>query len=280
MDDCELKLFANDVRCDIVRMVNNSKSGHCGGSLGMADVFSVLYNEVLNHNPKKPEWSKRDFVFLSNGHICPVLYSVLARLGYFSVDELMTFRKINSRLQGHPHNGAVVGVENSGGPLGQGISQAVGLGASLKRDKKKNKVFCFMGDGELEEGQCWEAFLFASYEGLDNLIVIVDRNHVQIEGRTGDISSIGDVSRKISAFGFKTIEFDGNNIMAIRHALREGMKIKGSLVCLIANTVSGKGVSFMESDYRWHGKAPNDDETKVALNELLRIREKIKRGDL
>ena len=267
-------------RCDIVRMVSNAKSGHCGGSLGMADVFSVLYNEVLNHNPRNPDWSKRDFVFLSNGHICPVLYSVLARLGYFSIDELMSFRKINSKLQGHPHNGSVCGVENSGGPLGQGISQAVGLGASLKRDRKKNKVFCFMGDGELEEGQCWEAFLFASYERLDNLIVIVDRNNIQIDGRTEDVSSLDDVSRKISAFGFKTIEFDGNNIGAIRHALVEGLNIKGNPVCLIANTVSGKGVSFMENDYRWHGKAPSNDEMEVALSDLHEVREQIERGEL
>lgn len=276
----ELKLIANDIRVDIIKMLNEAKSGHAGGSLGMADLMTVLYFDVLNHNPRSPNSRERDFVFLSNGHTCPVLYSALARSGYFKVEELLTLRKLGSRLQGHPHNNILPGIENSGGPLGQGYSQAVGLAASLKRDKKKNKVYCFVGDGELEEGQCWESSLFASKEKLDNLIVIIDRNHMQIDGDTEEVLPLNFLNEKFLALGFYVLEFDGNDISQIKHAFKEAKKIKDKPICFVAKTIPGKGVSFMENDFSWHGKAPNDDETKIALEELSIIKNKIKRGEI
>jgi len=260
--------------------LNKAKSGHTAGPLGLADLFTVLYSEVLKFNPKKPNWNERDFVILSNGHVCPVLYSILARTGYFKQSELLTLRKLGSRLQGHPHNGTLPGIENSGGPLGQGISQAVGLASSLKRDKKSNKVYCFVGDGELDEGQCWEAALFAAKEKLDNLIVIVDRNFIQIDGNTEDVLPLGNLSKKFSSFNFKVIEFDGNDINQIRHAFKEATKLKGKPICFIANTVPGKGISFIEGDYHWHGIAPSDEKLKLALDELKENEKKIKRGEL
>lgn len=277
MNELELKLKANEIRVDIIKMLNLAGTGHTAGPLGMADIFTVLYFDILKNDSKKPLSEKRDFVFLSNGHICPVLYATLAHKNYFKLDELKTLRKLGSRLQGHPHYGALPGVENSGGPLGQGISQAVGLAVSLKRDKKQNKVYCFTGDGELEEGQCWEAFMYASKEKLDNLIFIVDRNHIQIDGSTEDIGGLFDLGKKFTSFGFSVIEFDGNNISQIKHALSHALKMKGKAkpICLIANTIPGKGVSIFEGDYRWHGKTPNADETKKALYELELNRKKL-----
>lgn len=274
----ELKLLANDMRCDIIKMLNKAKSGHTAGPLGLADLFAVLYGEFLKFNPKKPQWKERDFVFLSNGHVCPVLYSALARFGYFKLDELMTLRKLGSRLQGHPHNTALPGIENSGGPLGQGISQAVGLAASLKRDNKENKVFCFTGDGELNEGQCWEAAMFAAKEKLDNLVVIVDRNFIQIDGNTEDVMPLDKLSKKFASFNFNVVEFDGNDINQIRHAFREAKKLKGKPICFIANTIPGQGISFMLNDYHWHGVAPSDKDTRLALAELKKIEDEINGG--
>ncbi|NQZ85864.1 MAG: transketolase [Nanoarchaeales archaeon] len=276
----EIKLLANTIRMDIIKMLNLAKSGHTAGPLGMTDLFTVLYGEFLKFNPKKPLDKKRDFVFLSNGHTCPVLYSTLARFNYFPVSELKTLRKLGSRLQGHPHLGALPGVENSGGPLAQGISQAVGLAASLKRDKKDNKVFCFTGDGELDEGQCWEAFLFAAKEKLDNLTIIVDRNDIQIDGTTEDVLPLGDLNKKFTSFNFAVIEFDANNIEQIRQAYKEANKIKHKPVCLIAKTIPGKGVSFMEKDFHWHGVAPSDQDTKLALEELKILETKINGGKI
>lgn len=268
MQTKKLQEIATDIRKDILIMLNKAKSGHTGGALGLADIFSVLYFQILKNDPKKPKDKNRDFVILSNGHVCPALYSTLARKGYFSQKELLTLRQLGSRLQGHPHNTALPGIENSGGPLGQGISQAVGLAASLKRDNKSNKVYCFVGDGELEEGQCWEAFLFAAKEKLNNLIVIVDRNHMQIDGDTKDVLNLDPLSKKFTAFNFTAIEFDGNNIVQIEHAFKHANKIKTKPIVLIANTIPGKGVSFIENDFNWHGKAPNDNELKQALEEL------------
>lgn len=276
----DVKLLANNIRCDIIKMLNLAKSGHTAGPLGMADLFAVLYGEVLNFNPKKPLDKKRDFVFLSNGHTCPVLYSTLARFNFFPISELKTLRKLKSRLQGHPHIGTLPGVENSGGPLGQGISQAVGLAASLKREKKSNKVYCFTGDGELEEGQCWEAALFAAKEKLDNLTIIVDRNFIQIDGTTEDVLPLHPLNKKFSSFNFFVIEFDGNNIHQIREAFKQANKVKDKPVCLLAKTVPGKGVSFMENDYHWHGVAPSGEDTKLALKELEVLETKIKGGKI
>jgi transketolase len=276
----DVKLLANNIRCDIIKMLNLAKSGHTAGPLGMADLFAVLYSEVLTFNPKKPLDKNRDFVFLSNGHTCPVLYSTLARFNYFPISELNTLRKLGSRLQGHPHIGTLPGVENSGGPLGQGISQAIGLAASLKRDKKSNKVFCFTGDGELDEGQCWEAALFAAKEKLDNLTIIVDRNHIQIDGTTDDVLPLHNLNKKFLSFDFAVIEFDGNNISQIREAYKHANKIKNKPVALIAKTIPGKGVSFMENDFHWHGVAPSDQDTKLALEELAETEIKINKGKL
>lgn len=264
----ELKLLANNIRKDILIMLNKAKSGHTAGSLGLADLFAVLYAENLNFNPKKPNAKNRDFVFLSNGHTCPVLYSTLARFKYFSLKELTTLRKLGSRLQGHPHVGTLPGVENSGGPLGQGISQAVGLAANLKRENKENKVFCFTGDGELDEGQCWEAFLFAAKEKLDNLTIIIDRNEIQIDGNTEDVLPLKNLQTKLESFNFETIKFDGNDIKQIKKAYTKAKNTKNKPVALIAKTQPGKGVSFIEGDYHWHGKAPNNEELQKALEEL------------
>jgi transketolase len=276
----EVKLLANNIRCDIIKMLNLAKSGHTAGPLGMSDLFAVLYGEVLTFNPKKPQDKNRDFVFLSNGHTCPVLYSTLARFNYFPIEELKTLRKLGSRLQGHPHFGALPGVENSGGPLGQGISQSVGLAASLKRENKSNKVYCFTGDGELDEGQCWEAFFFAAKEKLENLTIIVDRNNIQIDGTTEDVLPLHNLNKKFISFNFAVIEFDGNNIEQIRQAFKEAHKIKNKPVCLIAKTTPGKGVSFMENDFHWHGVAPSNQDTNLALKELSQLKRKIERGNI
>ncbi len=275
----ELALIANDIRKDIVKMIGEAGTGHPGGSLGLADIFTVLYFDYLKHNPKKPQDKNRDFVFLSNGHVCPVLYATLAHNGYFPKKELMSLRKIGSRLQGHPHVGLLPGIENSGGPLGQGISQAVGLAASLKRDEKKNKVFCFVGDGEIEEGECWEAFLFATKENLSNLRVIIDMNNIQIDGPTDNVLKLDLLHAKMTAFGFAAIDIDGNNIVHIKSALEYAEKLDKP-VAIIAKTVPGKGVSFMENDYRWHGKAPNPEEVKKALAELGLQEDRIKGGKI
>lgn len=277
MQKKDFQLKANEIRKNIIQMLNIAGTGHSAGSLGMADIFSVLYFKYLKHNPKNPTMKTRDFVFLSNGHICPVLYATLAQCNYFPKSELKNLRKLGSPLQGHPHYGTLPGVENSGGPLGQGISQAVGLAWSLKRESKKNNVFCFMGDGELEEGQCWEAFMLAGAQKLGNLVVIIDRNYIQIDGNTEDVSSLNPLSKKFQSFNFTTIEFDGNDISQISHAIKHAIEIKNKPVCLIAKTIPGKGVTFMENDYRWHGKVPNDKETKNALCELENERLKIEK---
>lgn len=279
----ELKLSINDIRKNIVKMVYEASSGHPGGALGMADLFGVLYFEFLVHDPKKPNSEERDFVFLSNGHTCPVLYSTLAQCGYFKKSELKTFRQINSKLQGHPHyfgEGTLPGVENSGGPLGQGISQAVGLAASLKRDGKENKVYCFIGDGESNEGQVWEAMLYAGANKLDNLTVIMDRNNIQIDGSSGDVLSLEPANKKLAAFNFAVISFNGNNIKQIREAFKEGKKIKNKPKFFLAKTIPGKHVSFMENNFKWHGKNPSKEEYEEAIVDLTVVDSKIKGGEI
>lgn len=279
MDVVSLQKKANLLRQHIISMVTKAGSGHPGGALGMADVMSVLYFDVMKYKPKFPEWIGRDYFILSNAHTCPILYACLAEAGFFKKEELLTLRQLGSPLQGHPHNLGLPGVETSGGPLGQGISQAVGLAASLKRDNKNNRVFCYVGDGELEEGQCYEAALFAQKEQLDNLIVIVDRNNIQIDGSTEDVIHLGDIANKFRAFDFRVIEFDGNNMYQVKHAFKEGLKLKGKPLCFVANSIPGKGVSFMEKDFHWHGKAPSSSEGYDALEELKSAYKEIgKRG--
>lgn len=268
MEIHDLKIIANQLRIDIVEMIYNAKSGHPGGALGLADIFTVLYFKTLKHYPKKPLNPKRDYVILSNGHVCPVLYASLANSGYFKKEELKTLRQISSRLQGHPHIGSVPGIENTSGPLGQGISQAVGLASTIKRDGKKNLVYCIVGDGELAEGQCWEAIMYAAKEKLDNIVLIVDRNYMQIDGNTKKISALDPLNLKFIAFNWAVIEFDGNNLNQIIKALDEAKKFKEKPVCLIANTMPGKGVSYMQGNYHWHGKVPDENQYIQAMQEL------------
>lgn len=270
----KLSLIANDVRQDIVRMIFKAGSGHPGGSLGMADIFTTLYFNVLKHNPKKPTWTGRDYVFLSNGHIAPVLYSTLARAGYFDIKKLLTLRKLGSPLQGHPHRGTLPGIEITSGPLGQGLGQAVGMALALKMDKKKNKIYCLMSDGEQDCGATWESAMMASKYKLDNLVGIIDRNNIQLSGPTKKIMPLEPLKKKYKSFGWKVIEINGHNIEEIIKALTKTKNIKKPVV-IIAKTTMGKGVSFMENKYQWHGKAPNKKQAERALVNLKQIRQEL-----
>ena len=263
----KLKTIANQLRQDVIEMLERAGSGHAGGSLGMADIFSVLYFRILNHSPENPQNPLRDRLLLSNGHICPILYATLARSGYFPLVKLKTLRKINSQLQGHPHNCSLAGVEISSGPLGQGISQALGMALAAKLDKKNYSIFCLVSDGEHNEGQFWEGIMAAKKFQLDNLIVIVDKNNIQIDGYTKDIMPLDPLKNKYRAFGWRVLEINGHNFSQIINALEKAKKSKGPII-IIAKTILGKGVSFMENDYTWHGKAPSALEAKKALEEL------------
>ena len=266
----ELEIIADEIRTEIIKMLVEAGSGHSAGALGMADVFSALYFNIMNHNPKNP-WAKgRDRLILSNGHICPLLYASLAKSGYFPISELKTLRKINSRLQGHPHYHSAPGIENTGGPLGQGISFATGIAYSLKMDKRKSKVFLSTGDGELDEGQCWEAFMFAGKNKLDNLIAFVDRNHIQIDGNTDNVMPLNPLGEKFKAFNWNVIEIDGNNMKEILRGFEKAKKNKRKPTVVICNTVPGKGVKFMEKKFEWHGKPPNKKQGIEALRQIVK----------
>jgi len=267
----KLNLIANKIRQDIIKELAEAGSGHSAGPLGMSDIFTALYFHVMNHDPKNPEFAGRDRFILSNGHICPVWYATLANAGYFPVEELMTLRKIDSRLQGHPHYKCAPGVENTAGPLGQGISMACGIALGGKMDNKPFRVYCGLGDGEINEGQPWEAFMFAAKFKLDNLIAIIDRNRIQIDGNTEDIMPLDPLADKMKAFNWNVIEIDGNDMKAVLAAFEVAKKNKGKPTCIIANTVPGKDVSFMEHKYEWHGKPPSKDEAVKALSELTAI---------
>lgn len=275
----ELEILADEIRTEIIKMLVEAGSGHSAGALGMADVFSALYFNIMNHNPKKPWWEGRDRLILSNGHICPVLYASLAKSGYFPISELKTLREINSRLQGHPHYHSAPGIENTSGPLGQGISFAIGVAYSLKMDKRKSKVFLSTGDGELDEGQCWEAFMFAGKNKLDNLIAFVDRNHIQIDGNTDDVMPLEPLGEKFKAFNWNVIEIDGNNMREILKGFGKAKKSKGKPTVVICNTVPGKGVKFMEKKFEWHGKPPNKEQGIEALKQIVKDECKIRRLD-
>lgn len=273
----ELEEKANEIRKDIIEMLVNAGSGHSAGPLGMADIFTALYFHVLKKNPKDPWWDERDRVILSNGHICPVWYVTLAHAGYFPKSELSTLRKLHSRLQGHPHRKSISGVETTGGPLGQGISVAVGVALAGQLSKKKYEVFCLTSDGELEEGQSWEAFMFAGNYPLHNLTVIVDRNNIQIDGMTEEIQPLEPLRQKFEAFNFHVIEIDGHNIEQFVDACNEARAIYEKPVAIIAHTIPGKGVSYMEFDYNWHGKPPKSgEEEQIALKDLRTLGGKIK----
>ena len=271
----ELQIIADEIREEIIKMLAEAGSGHSAGPLGMSDVFAALYFNILNHDPKKPYWEGRDRLILSNGHICPVLYTALAKVGYFPIKKLKTLRKFGSRLQGHPHMHSAPGIEISGGPLGQGVSMAAGIALAAKMDKKDYKVFLSMGDGELDEGQCWEAFMFAAKYKLDNLIGFVDRNHIQIDGNTEDIMPLEPLADQFNAFNWNVIEIDGNNIKKILEAFNEAKKFKGKPSVVICKTIPGKGVSFMENRYEWHGKTPKKDEAIEALKQIKEDENKI-----
>lgn len=263
----KLKQIAGQIRIDIIEMLERAGSGHPGGSLGMTDIFTVLYFNIINHTPERPDNPNRDRVVLSNGHICPVLYATLARTGYFPLSKLRTLRKINSDLQGHPHNLSLPGVETSGGPLGQGISQAVGMALAAKMDKAWHHVYCLSSDGEHNEGQLWEAVMTANKYRLNNLTVIVDHNRIQIDGFTKDIMPIGSLRNKYISFGWDVKEVNGHNIGQLIRALSAAKK-QSRPTTIIAHTTPGKGVSFMENKWQWHGQAPNQEQAQQALAEL------------
>ena len=275
----DLEILADQIREELIRMLTEAGSGHSGGPLGMADIFTALYFNILNHNPQKPLWEERDRVILSNGHICPILYTTLAKSGYFPLSELKTLRKLGSRLQGHPHRLSAPGVENTGGPLGQGTSVAAGIAYGAKMDKKNHKVFLSMGDGELDEGQCWEAFMFAAKYKLDNLIGFVDRNNIQIDGNTEDIMPLSPLADKFKAFNWHVIEINGNDMKQILQAFTKAKQHTGKPTVIICKTIPGKGVSFMEKRYEWHGKVPVKEEAKEALHEICEDECKIRKFD-
>jgi transketolase len=268
-----LEKFSTQVRRDIVRMVHAVQSGHPGGSLGCADFITCLYQEIMTQNPKNftMDGDNEDLFFLSNGHISPVFYSVLARTGYFPVEELKTFRKINTRLQGHPttHDG-LPGVRIASGSLGQGMSVAIGAALAKKMNGDDKLVYCLHGDGELQEGQIWEAAMYAAGNNVDNLIATVDYNHKQIDGDIDDVLPLGDLRAKFEAFGWKVLEMDGNNISEVLNvmALAKSETGKGKPVIVIMKTEMGQGVDFMMGTHKWHGSPPNDEQLASALNQL------------
>lgn len=266
----QLQLTANQIRQDIITMLSAAGSGHPGGSLGLADIFTALYFNLLNHNPKNPNWEKRDRLILSPGHVCPVRYATMAHAGYFPIEELLTLRKFGSRLQGHPSRQDLPGVELATASLGQGLGAAVGMALAAKLKKEKHHVFCITSDGEHDEGSTWEAINAAHKYKLNNLINIIDRNNIQISGYTHDVWPLEPLKDKYIAFGWNVLEINGHDFRQIISAVEKAKKYKDKPTCIIAYTIPGKGVSFMENDYKWHGKTPNADEMERALGELRR----------
>lgn len=271
----ELEEKAVKARELIIEALLEAGSGHSAGPLGMADIFVAFYFHILNHNPKNPDWAERDRLVLSNGHICPVRYVVMAMAGYFPIEELKTLRKINSRLQGHPHRGALPGVETTSGPLGEGLSQSIGMAIAQRLNKKKNYIYCITSDGEHQEGNTWEAAMLAGKLKLNNIINVIDRNNIQIDGFTENVMPLESLRHKYEAFNWKVFEVDGHNIEMFVDAIREAQAVYEQPVCIIAHTIPGKGVDFMERDYTWHGKPPNAEEAKRALQELRTLQGKI-----
>jgi transketolase len=266
---------ANEIRQLIIDMLLEAGSGHSAGPLGMADIFSAFYFHILRHDPKNPDWPDRDRLILSNGHICPVRYTAMALAGYFPIEELKTLRKINTRLQGHPHRTALPGVETTSGPLGEGISQAIGIAYAGILDKKDYHVYCITSDGEHQEGNIWEAYMWLGNNPLPNLTIIIDRNYIQIDGITEDVMPLEPLRQKLEAFKLHVLEVDGHNIRAFVDAIREARSEWRRTSVIIAYTIPGKGVSFMEKKFEWHGKPPNKEEAKKALEELRTLGGKI-----
>ena len=282
---------ANDIRQSIIEMLTEAGSGHTAGPLGMADVFTLLYFGILKHDPKNPDWEERDRVILSNGHICPVLYATLAHAGYFPMEEMMTLRKLGSRLQGHPHKGALPGIETSSGPLGSGLSQAIGMAIAERIDNPYSSKFfyCLTGDGELNEGQIWEAALLAGKEKLNNLIVIVDRNGIQIDGYTKNVMPLEPLAEKFEAFNFDVQEVDGHSMRALNDAIGKAQAVYSQPSLIIAHTIASKGVDVFERDFRWHGNPPgkgpedrvaHEEQAAVALQKLRTLAGTIEAQDI
>lgn len=273
MNKLELMKTANEVRKGIVTAVHSAKAGHPGGSLSAADIFTYLYFEEMNIDPKEPKKADRDRFVLSKGHTAPGLYSVLAQRGYFPVEDLKTLRHTGSYLQGHPDMKHIPGVDMSSGSLGQGISAAVGMAIAGKLDNADYRVYTLLGDGEIQEGQVWEAAMLAAHKKLDNLVVIVDNNNLQIDGAIDEVNSPYPIDKKFEAFNFHVINVDGNDFDQIDAAFKEAKTVKGCPTAIIAKTIKGKDVSFMENQAGWHGKAPNDEEYAVAMADLEKVGE-------
>ncbi len=267
-DTNQLKILATKARRGAIVGTFNAKSGHPGGSLSAADIFTYLYFKEMNVDPSNPSWADRDRFVLSKGHCCPSLYSVLALKGYFDMSELEKLRHVGAMLQGHPDMKGTPGIDMSTGSLGQGISAACGMALCAKIDNKDYRVYTVLGDGECEEGEVWEAAMFAAHKGLDNLVVFVDCNGLQIDGSTAQVGGVEPLDKKFESFGFNVLEIDGHDFDQIEEALNNARATKGVPTAIIAKTVKGKGVSFMENQVGWHGKAPNAEEYEIALNEL------------
>ncbi len=273
MDNKELQKIANEVRKDIIVSVHSAKAGHPGGSLSAADIFTFLYFEEMNVDPKNPQDPDRDRFVLSKGHTAPGLYGALAEKGFFPKEDLVTLRHLGSHLQGHPSMKKTPGIDMSTGSLGQGISAAVGMALAAKLDGKSYRTYTLLGDGEIQEGQVWEAAMFAGAKKLDNLVVIVDNNDLQIDGRVGDVNSPYPIDKKFEAFNFNVINIDAHNFDEMRAAFNKAKETKGVPTAIIAKSVKGKGVSFMEDNGSWHGVAPNDEQYEAAMKDLEKISE-------
>lgn len=271
----DLELKANQARQLTIETLLEAGSGHSAGPLGMADIFTAFYFHILNHDPKKPDWPDRDRLILSNGHICPIRYVSMAMSGYFPIEELKTLRKIDSRLQGHPHRTALPGLETTSGPLGEGISQGIGIALAGKMDKKNYQVYVIASDGEHQEGNTWEAAMFAGKHKLNNLTLIIDRNNIQIDGFTENVMPLEPLKAKYESFNWEVLEADGNNIREFVDVVREARAVYEKPTVIIAHTIPGMGVSFMEKDFTWHGKPPDKEEAKKALHELRTLQGRI-----
>ena len=273
MNNLELSKIANEVRKGVIKSTHAAKSGHPGGSLSVTDIMTYLYFEEMNVDPKNPQWADRDRLVLSKGHVAPALYATLAEKGFFPKEDLLTLRHVGSYLQGHPDMKGIPGVDMSSGSLGQGVSCAAGMALAAKLDNKDYRVYAITGDGEIEEGQIWEAAMFAGFRKLDNLVVIVDNNNLQIDGAIDEVCSPYPIDKKFEAFNFHTIVINGNDFDEIRAAFKEARETKGQPTAIIAQTVKGKGVSFMEDKAAWHGTAPNDEQYAVAMADLEKVGE-------
>lgn len=279
MDLIELEKKANKIRKDIIKMLLVAGSGHSAGSLGMADIFTALYFEIMNNDPKNPGWEERDRLILSNGHICPVRYATMAHAGYFPLSELKTLRKLDSRLQGHPERQRLPGMETTSGPLGSGLAQAAGYAYAARMDGKRFRVYCICSDGEHDEGNHWEAVMFAGKYKLSNLTVFVDRNNIQIDGFTEDVMPLEPLIDKYRAFNWHVLHIDGHNIEEIVDAVNHAKAVYEKPTIILAHTTPGKGVTFMENDPSWHGRSPNKIEAEQALKELKLAERQVKEGE-